>query len=249
MAERKDEIGDKLGWIESLLPPKKNEVIIVRHGESKYTGKEVDLTPEGINQIRETAEAMKDHLADFKAVVTISSPAPRAISSAKLFLEAAEIGGEPDVKLSKAIRPFDIKNLPEFLKYDQENSTNRYGEMWMTDPFLAEDNSLTEGRESVNRRAGRFLYHIGRALDRIAKKEGVTTAALTFTHMEIGVNFLQGITPGESFPIQKLPALENAEPIIIQLDDPQKDEYTVIARGNLSPVRYDPATKSFIKRD
>lgn len=240
--------GDR-NWVERLQPPQTSQIIFIRHGESKYTGNGSDLTTRGVEQIADTARRFKDYLTNFDSVIVIASPAPRAKTSSEVFVEHS--GVSPKVtRGSESIRPFDMKDLPEFLKYDKEHSTPIYGQMWLTDEFLADENPMTESRHNVERRSARFLYHYGKVIDRIAQEAGKKVCVLVFTHMEVGVNYLQGIYPdSEGFPVESEPVLDNGEPVIVQLDNPQDDSYTIMARGVVSRVRYDNTNKHFTKID
>lgn len=237
-------------WVDRLPRPLKPEIIVIRHGESEYKESGLDLTDMGIAQVLETAEALRGHLADFESVTAVSSPASRAVSTARLFLKTTGIDHEDDLRLNNKIRSVEIKDLSKFLAYDREHSTPRYGEMWLTDPFLETDNPLTEGRASVNNRAAEFLRDYGNELAAVAEETGVVAAGLVFTHMEVAVGLLKGgIAPeAPEFPIKEFPVLENAEPIVIQLDDPGRGEYTIIARGKRSEVRYNPLKRLFERR-
>lgn len=239
----------EVNWVESLSIPQKSQIIFIRHGDSKYTGNGSDLTSLGIEQVANTAKNLEVYLKNFDSVIIVASPASRAKLSSKVFVEKSQI--TPDLtKKSEAIRPFDMKNLGDFLKYDKKHSTPIYGQMWLTDKFLAQENPLTEARTAVDQRSCRFLYHYGKAIERIAESNGKKVCVLVFTHMEVGINYLQGIYPGtKGFPVESEPVLENGEPVIIQLDNPQKEAYTIMARGKVSRVIYDNTTKNFVQNN
>lgn len=245
MAEFEDK---DLGWLEKLNAPKASQIIFIRHGESKYKEVGRDLTDLGVLQIENTAIALKDYLDKFDCLLVVCSPAARAKASEEIFMDT--YGRSDEVtKTSNRIRPLDMKNLDMFLKYDKEHATSIYGEMWLTDSTLGEENQMTESRKSVSHRASRFLYHFGRAIDRVARQEDLKIGVLVFTHMEIGVNYLQGIFPESgSFPVASQPVLKNGEPVIVELNDPQNDLYTVHARGVSSEVFYDNEAQTFTKR-
>lgn len=58
------------------------ELILFRHGQTAYTNQEFDLTPEGVETIRNTAKLLKQKLAGIAPIHIIHSPRPRAKTSA-----------------------------------------------------------------------------------------------------------------------------------------------------------------------
>lgn len=243
------EIVEESNWVERLPNPDRSQIIVIRHGESDYSGQGMDLTVEGVSQVQETAKKLEDYIKKFDCVFVVSSPTSRATGSARVF--EGEINLKPDVsKISRAVGSVDIKDFKRFMEYNEEHSTPIYGEMWLKDAFLERENPITESRNSVNKRASRFLYHYGRAIEKISKSVGVKICVLVFTHFEIGINYLQGLYSGSNqFPIEEQVGLRNAEPAIIQLDNTSEDLYTIYARGASSRVRYDKDKGVFSKRD
>lgn len=228
-----------LTWLETLDNPTSSQIIFIRHGESMYSEQGYDLTDIGIEQVRKTARSLKDHVNKFDSVLIVCSPANRAKGS--MFVYWEESGVKPNkVKTLKDIRPLDIKDIGAFLQYNDLYSTNRYGEMWLTDDLFKSDNQIAEGRDSVNRRAIGFLDHFGRAIKRLSDIGGCKVCVLAFTHFEIANNFLQGIFGHDSrFPVDKVPVLQNAEPVILSLDSPKDGSYTLFARGISKKVHLD----------
>ena len=240
------EFPNNLDWINRLSGSAKNQMIFIRHGESDYTGEGLDITDKGIEQVRETARTLKDYLQRFDCLMILSSTTPRATGSAKVFM--GEIGQLDITKTLKSIRCVDIKQTDKFLSYLANHSTPFYGEMWLVDPIIARENNFIESKHSVDKRAIRFLYHYGQEIDRISKSQSVKIGVVVFTHFEIGMNYLHGIYPDrKQFPIKEHPGLENAEAVIVQLDDPAHDQYTIHARGISSTVVYNSINKSFSK--
>lgn len=234
-----------LSWVEQLPFPAMSQLIFIRHGESLYTDSGLDLTDKGVQQIKETQRSLKAYLQKFDQIIVMSSTSPRAIGSTKVFLEEAGMN-EKDIRKSYSIRGADIKRRDEFNEYNNKNSTPIYGEMWLTDPIVYKENSFVESRKSVSQRAARFLYHHGRTIDRISRECSLKIAVLIFTHFEIGINYLQGIYPqSKQYPIKESPALQNGEIVIVQLDNPSQDTYTVFARGVKRTVKYNPVGKYF----
>jgi len=239
------ETAGDLGWIERLPTPQASQMIVIRHGESRYHEEGLDLTDSGVAQVKASARELGPYLKNFDNTLVITSPAPRAISTADIFLE--EVGLQLPKKLAIAVRPLGIKDLKGFLEYDRLHSTSIYGQMYLTDPFLADNNPLIEARKNVDYRSQRFLYHYGKQIDRISKATDRKIAVLVFTHNEVGTNFLQGIYPdSDNFPIEQEKVLQNAEPVIIQLDNPTVDEYTIMARDRIVKVKYDKEKQGFI---
>lgn len=237
---------NNLKWIDRLSEPAKSQMVFIRHGESDYTDEGLDITDKGIEQVRETAKTLKNYLQRFDCIMVLSSTTPRAMGSAKVFM--SEMGQLDITKTSKSIRCVDIKQADKFLSYLANHSTPFYGETWLVDPIIAGENNFVESKHSVDKRAVRFLYHYGREIDRISKSQSVKIGVVVFTHFEIGMNYLHGIYPDhKQFPIREHPGFENAEAIIIELDDPVHDQYTIHARGISSTVVYNSINKSFSK--
>lgn len=228
---------------------KDSEIIFIRHGESKYLGEGFDLTKNGENQIEETARQLKEHLALFDCIWVVSSPSARAISSSEVFLNETSLR-KTDIHISYPIRPFEIKDLPAFLAYDKANATPIYGQMWLTNEFLKDENPLVESRHEVNKRSFRFLSHYSDLIQRVSKEKQISIAMLTFTHFEVGINFLSGLYPDfKNFPITTEPALKNGEAIILKIDDTENQAYTVNARGKSVEVKYDKDQQTFNTRE
>jgi len=224
-----------LAWVETLPPPQGNQFIFIRHGESEYTGMGLDLTGGGINQAHDTAREMKQYLGHFDRVKVITSPAARAHSTALFFVQHAGIVPDEFIK-ERLLRHVDIKDLKGFVDYQQAHSTDRYGELWLTDKFLARDNNLAESRVSVENRARDFLFKYSKAVENYSKENG-KTGILVFTHFEIIMYYLKSTYPNRDFPIRSRDGVQNAEPVIVQIDDTNRKLYTVVSRGVSSPAK------------
>lgn len=218
-----------LAWVETLSPPQGSQFIFIRHGESEYMETGLDLTKDGVNQAQDTARALKRYLSHFDKLKVIVSPAARAQSTASLFVQETNIVADGFIT-EKLLRHVDVKNLKGFVDYQQTHSTERYGELWLTDEHLAKNNDLAEGRISVENRAKEFLLKYSKAIDTYSRVNG-KTGVLVFTHFEIMMFYLKSIYPNKEFPIKHQDGVQNAEPVIVQIDDVNKKRYTVISRG------------------
>lgn len=223
-------------------------IILVRHGETTYSNSFPDLTDKGRAQIEQTAVRLKPLVAEFDRVIALSSPAVRAMESRQIFLNALGISALA-VKESDCIRPSDIKDLNGFLVYDKANSTPRYGQMWLTDPYLGEDNPLIESRFSVENRASRFLTRYASFLANMSHKKSERYLMLATTHFEVMAPIMKAIyTDLPSFPIETEDAPYLGEEVVVYIDQPERCEYRVSARGKLQSVIYNPKTRCFAPR-
>lgn len=223
-----------------------NEIIAIRHGESTYTGIKPDLTENGLAQIRETAHQLEEMLKSFDSVIFISSPTPRAMGSAETFLQ--ELGlVEAAVRVCRAVRTVDIYDEEKFLQYMAQNSTAIYGDLWLKSDDLRLDTEFCEGRQSINQRALRFLYHYAQALERLAEKNQKNIALVTFTHFEVAVNFLQGLysSSPELTLSEDIPAVGNGETIRIEIIDAKSMVFNFQARGILQKAQFNPNLGKF----
>ena len=254
----------------------KASIIFTRHGEpSKYLPKrknpeDIDLTPTGIEQARETARQLYNTVKKYDRVVVVSSPAPRAEDTALAFIKQynqladsqskldelrqrdaqsgstnVEVGNNTQSKLSKlnlkrkasSVRPMDIKDLPAFLKYMDDESTPIYGQLWLTDEYLATDNPVVESREKVDARANKFLM---RYTDFIlkqtvkAKEKKGSICILVFSHFEVGTNILKALYTDQSqFPIAKLEPREDGEQVYVADKESQNYAEPIIIEPSL----------------
>lgn len=197
-------------------------LIGIRHGDTKYTDQFPDLTPKGINQIKNTAEELRDILSLYNRFVIIISPAARTQGSAKMLIRTAGLSPEK-ILISEAIRPVDIFDLRNFLEFQKQFSTEVFADKWLFDPFFdSESNHLTEKRKDVNTRAMNFLssYLINMRED---NKEPICT--LVISHAEILANYLA--------PVEKTPGPRNGECVILQPDRYNPRNLTIAARSKL----------------
>jgi broad specificity phosphatase PhoE len=223
-----------------------SQIISIRHGQTKYTNIFPDLTEEGMENIRKTAEQLKPIIQRFgRNIRILSSPAPRALGSASI---VAQENGLEDIaiEIDQELRPFDIKN-PGYFEYDKKNSTNIYGEMWVHDPLLQGENLFIEGRTSVEARAHQALRRIATEVLAQSETEGNPILALAFSHFEVNLPFLHAHYPDhENFPIREgIKPPQPAEAIIIHLPDRTLRRITIEARGQKVDVEQDIANRRF----
>jgi broad specificity phosphatase PhoE len=218
------------------------EVISIRHGESKYTEQFPDLTDEGIRQIRQTARRLEQRIKSYDTVRWYSSPAVRARGSASVF--AQELGLDLDgLQIVEDLRPFDIHRFKEYMAFNNTQSTNLYGEMWITNPLLQRRNDLIEHRPSVEKRSHKALRRILAQVYDLAAAGNGNTVGIVFSHFETNLPYLHALhTDHPEFPIHQEQPPQNAEEIILGTNDPRLRRLTVEARGStvnvVHEVRY-----------
>lgn len=201
-------------------------IIGMRHGQTEYTNVFPDLTPTGIQQIKDSTKNIEDILALYNRFVVISSPAARAQGSTKTFIKTSGI--EPEkVLVSEDLRPFDIMDLTKFLEFQEPFGSKVLAEMWLTDLFFdSEANCLTEKRKDVNKRAMNFLSGY---LAKIQENVGEPICTVLHTHTEILANYLS--------PVEKAPGPQNGETVILQPDKYNPKDLTIRARSKLVKAR------------
>jgi hypothetical protein len=103
------------------------------------------------------------------------------------------------------MRPMDIYNFSAYKKYMEENSTDVYGELWLTGKDHAQSNNFVESRHSVEKRSFRLLEKYSNFLKKKSLNGKVPTCILLFNHFEIGTPILKGLyTEKNIFPSAKL---------------------------------------------
>jgi broad specificity phosphatase PhoE len=213
------------------------ELIVIRHGQTKYTEQFPDLTPEGIAQVQETALSLGDYVAQFKQIFSVSSPAQRALGTSYYFLET--IGIDASTYPLKILKPFGIKNFTQYLEFDKRNSTPIYGQMWLTHPDLEKENDLIECRERVFRRSRIALE---RGIHYVAMKARETqqdTLLVASTHFELAAVPFAALYPElNRFPIERELAPNNGEALIIGVDINRPERLTLNGRNRISHVTF-----------
>lgn len=84
-------------------------MILVRHGESGYTGQGIDLTPKGVLDMNSTAQRIKRELEGIRRVQVWTSSAPRALSSAAIVCNLVGKGSRPIIH--GALDPVGVRDL------------------------------------------------------------------------------------------------------------------------------------------
>lgn len=224
---------------------KGSSIITIRHGQTDYTNQGLDLSEVGINQVKETAKQLKEDLKKYDRLIVISSPRARTLGTAKVFLETLGIPCQT-IRTSKQARDVDVTDTT-YQVWDTMRKSSDHGlNYWVEDSNFQEDflgpdkKRLAEGRKSVNKRAERILRHYGNFVKKLEEKTGQKIALLLFTHWEIMLPY---------FLISQAEGPQHGEAVIINLDDPKNNSYTIYARGERSPVQYDKSSEKFIPRN
>lgn len=231
----------------------KSALIGIRHGHTSYANSGHDLTPRGIEEVRSSASILKAELEKYDHIFVVSSPMPRALATAKEFLQQAEI---PEaIRISDMARSVDVKNA-DFSLWNNLKSQDNHGEnYWILHPSFQDrtvdkdGTLLIEGRKAVEKRTIKLLDRYGKFVKKLEESTGQSIAMLIFTHAELIIPLMRGIYPGESdFPVDRERMPHHAEYVIIKLDDPDNWNYTIYARGEKSRVTYSPEKHLYIAR-
>lgn len=231
-----------------------SSLILVRHGEAKYTDEGRDLTPEGEEQIKRTAESLEKFLGLFDRVVMVRSPKARTLGSGVVFRETLD--GRLVVtssKISSTARAVDIADDECLLLHRASMSSHGGLVYWVVDPFFQgnevrneDGQAIGEGRLSVERRSDRLRRHYLGFLTEEQNRAGMSLALVVFTHMEVMLPFLQAVyTSDPTFPSREDHLPKNAEPIIIETCPDRRSVFLVRARGKEERVTYDTAAGRF----
>ncbi len=218
------------------------EIWGVRHGRTLYREEFPDLTDEGVEEVQDTALAVKSEIPEFKRIHLVSSPAARALGTAETFLETVGLSVEV-VKTDPDLSPMEMINITEFLIYDRAHRTPREGEMWIRHAIFGSDNPMTESRPKVKTRAFRFLQ----MFTDMIHAEGPGTLGIFFSHTEILYHYMHALfLEHPEYPIHEHPIPKNAELIRLILNRPTPEEFVVSARGSQRLVRHDVKNSKFL---
>lgn len=226
--EQIETIGERLGTPE-IAPPGNSQIIVIRHGATKYTQEYPDLTETGIEQLQATADRLQHHLTHFDEVWVVSSIAARARGSRDTFMNQIDLQACVNREYS-TIRPMDIKDFGPFLAHDKEHSTDIYGQRYLTDPLTTDENDLVESRMEIARRSNIYLRNMADFVFKKSAETGKRIAVLTFCHMEILVEYMRELYGDGDFPILEHDAPQHGEDLIIELTGVPR-EVTVRGRG------------------
>ncbi len=219
------------------------ETLLIRHGESKYTGKGLDLTPEGVKQAKTTA---KEHVATWltrrgiteQELVISSSPAPRARGTALLIRKHVPI--KKRLQVVPALGPMAWRNPEECIKALKGLSGRGYID-YETEPIFA-DPKLFETPSEMSVRWYTFFAD----LIRKAQLGKVLRHRMLFSHYEVFCHVvfdLFGIVASEAT------ALKNAEPISLSVEAGGDPRYVVVTgwfRGKMARNVFDLANCRFL---
>lgn len=222
----------------------KSSLIFIRHGKSSYENIFPDLTEEGIEQVKKSAEGLKPFIDQYQTVHVFSSPAVRAKGSAWVFLNV--IGrSEQAITEVPDLSPVKIKDFPNFLAVLNKPGYLREYEAWLRDPILdSPEYELSEKRSEVNRRALRFLSSF--ALNGFEQK--TPECSFYFTHFEIMSNYLNAVyNHPKPFPIEQEEGPKNGEAVIFQPDKYNPRDLLVAARSKIAKIRLNPELGDFEK--
>lgn len=220
-------------------------LVVIRHGDTKYTEQFPDLTGRGIKQITDAAESLQDFIDRYDVCLPVTSPRARARGSAHFFLKALDLA-DLTPTVSRRLRSVDFKDFEKYLSYDNSHNTDIYGQMWLTDPFLAGENDIMESRRNVDVRSHRALAYYSARTHFLAQAGQLSICRLLFTHFEVSVNALKGLfTTAADYPIQNHEAPRNGEAVVLKLEDIKPSIVTIAARGMERKARHRPLLKRF----
>lgn len=157
--------------------------LLIRHGETEYTGKLPDLTLTGIQCIREVANRtilpwVTERGATADTIAVQSSPAPRAHGSAIVALE--QIGFSTPITTVHAIGPMAWRDYVRCV--EALNGLRGRGYIDYEDEACFADPTLFETPAEIRARVYRFLSdQVLRAINR----SGATQPTILFTHYEV----------------------------------------------------------------
>ncbi len=227
-------------------------ITLLRHGQTEYTNIYPDLTKEGMETVRKSAEQIAANLKADEEVVLMASDKARAQGTAGIIKEVLdhqkEIRTVPGIT-SMAMRDQGkgMEMIHELLK---EGGVPAVDYAYTHDPRF-DDAEVWEPRDEIQKRFFSNLEYAIRAFKVVAKHEDLPKPHLiAVTHFEVLSPFLQDV-----FDLKhpEDPTLKNAEAVEISVQDPSVDGENsdvvfleISFRGNTKTVGFDRKNRRLI---
>ncbi|MBI5467325.1 MAG: histidine phosphatase family protein [Candidatus Kerfeldbacteria bacterium] len=250
---------------EQLTRHELGRITLLRHGQTKYTEQYPDLTTEGQETIRRSAEQIAASLnPDNEAVAMFRSEAVRAAGTADIIKSG--IGHDDEVRVRPSLNPM-IQHDPEQARqvFEELLAANQAAEAqaqktgsfpmldksYLTDPRF-ENAEIYEPRSNVEHRLFRNIEYAIRAFEVVAKHPELKRPHL------IGVSHyeLLGQLANRVFGLLENDAqtLKHGEPLdirVLSTEDPEHPsvdpiELEVSFRGQTKTVLFDRKTRDIV---
>lgn len=199
-------------------------ITLLRHGQTDYTNVFPDLTQEGEETIRKTAEQIALNLQQDEEVTIMSSDKARAQGTAAIIKNVLE--HEREVRIVPGITSMahrhperSIQMINEMLA--EKGSVQAVDYAYTHDPRF-DDAELWEPRNEIQKRFFRNIEYAIRAFKRVAEHEDLPSPHLVaVTHFEVLSPFV-----GKIFNLKhpEEPTLKNGELIEMSVLDPSQGQ-------------------------
>lgn len=230
-------------------------ITLLRHGQTQYTNVYPDLTEEGQETVRKSAEQIAKNLKEDEDVVLVASDKARAQGTAGIVKEV--------LRHDKEIRT--IPGITSMAMRDPERATEMINEFlakggvpavdlaYTHDPRF-DDAEIWEPRDEVQKRFLSNIEHAIRAFKVVARHEELPTPHLiAVTHFEVLSPFLKNV-----FDLKhpEDPTLKNAETVEISVKDPSRENENsdvvfleISFRGNTKMTGFDRRNRKLLSTD
>lgn len=190
-----------------------HQVLFVRHAQTTYSNVFPDITPEGIEQLRRTADGLRPLIFDgpYTDLKVIASPAVRAQGSAGVLVEHLKYAGE--IITEPLLSDMHVHDWPRAKELFNQCLLNggRVEDVYDFDDRF-EDESIFEPRSAIRERFFRYMDQLHAGLAQSAEPQCI----LAVSHFEVLNHFLRGLWPDA-------PWLRWASSFSIQIEHPTSD--------------------------
>ena len=243
---------------ETKNPLEKNHILgkitIMRHGDTEYTNQYPDLTPKGIERIREKGKYLKTKIDPEKENVFYeTSPSARAKGTMSLILEELD-QKDAEVRILKIMRSAEQRD-PEKAKamiteVDWRADIGAWDRFFATDNRFENSPDIWQPRSELERRFYQGLEYVIRSFLKYHKnqKEGKIPHLLAVSHFEFLNHFIVKVF---NLDLKKDNLLGFAEAVEMEVreltpDKPDKISIKVSFRGQHKDIIFNRENYSLI---
>ncbi len=197
-------------------------ITLLRHGQTEYTDVYPDLTEEGQETVRRSAEQIAKNLREEEEVLLMSSDKARAQGTAGIVKDV--LGYKGNIRTVKGITGLEMRNREKGMEIINEmladGGVPSVDYAYTHDPRF-DDAEIFEPRDEIQKRFMTNIEYAIRAFKTVAKHEELPKPHLiAVTHFEVLSPFLHQI-----FDIKhpEDPTFKNAETVEISVIDPSAE--------------------------